>query len=129
MNKKCTKCHITKHADFFYRNKAKKDGRQSHCKECHNKINTKWRKANPDKYSVYNCSPRRNEEMRIKSKMRSRQHRHDLSDRYVRDLMAMHSDLKPDDFSDELVRMYKLNLKLKRELNLTRKLNPTNKEK
>ena len=129
MIKQCTKCKSTKDISMFYRNKYRTDGRQSHCKVCHNQVTTKWRKDNPDKYSKYNCSPRRNKEMKIKSKMRSRQHRHNLSDRYVRDLMSMHTDLNPNDFPDELVKMYKINLKLKRELNQTRKLKPLNKEK
>ena len=124
MNKKCTKCHITKHADFFYRNKAKKDGRQSHCKECHNEVTKKWRKANPDKYSKYNCSPRRNEEMKLKSKIRSRKHRHDLYDSYVRYVMTHNTDLNPEDVTKEMVELYKINLKIKRKLGLTKKLKP-----
>ena len=62
--------------------------------------------------------------MKLKSKMRSRQHRHDMTDRYIRDLMSMHTDLKPEDFPDKLVQMYKINLKLKRALKLTNKLKP-----
>ena len=122
---KCTKCKTTKDDSMFYRNKEKINGRQSQCKVCHNKANMKWRKANPDKYSTYNCHPRRNEEMKIKSKMRSRQHRHDMSDRYIRDLMTMHTSLKPEDIPKELVECHKINLKLKRMLKLTKKLKPT----
>ena len=110
---------------MFYRNKRKINGRQSRCKICHDKDNMKWRKANPDKYTTYNCHPRRNEEMKTKSKMRSRQHRHDMSDRYIRDLMTMHTSLKPEDIPEELVECYRVNLKLKRMLKLTKKLKPT----
>ena len=120
MNKKCTKCHITKHADFFYRNKAKKDGRQSHCKECHNKVTIKWRKANPDKYSIYNCTPRRNEEMKLKSKLRSKTNRRNLTDSYIRDLITMNNtSLKPKDIPQKLVDAYRIQVKLKRILGLT----------
>ena len=122
---KCTKCKATKDDSMFYRNKEKINGRQSQCKVCHNKTNMKWRKANPDKYSTYNCHPRRNEEMKIKSKLRSRQHRHDMSDRYIRDLMTMHTDLKPEDIPKALVECHRINLKLKRMLKLTKKLKPT----
>ena len=122
---KCARCKITKNISMFYRNKGKKDGRQSHCKICHNEVTIKWRKANPDKYSVYNCSPKRNEEMKTKSKLRSRQHRHDMSDRYIRDLMTMGNILKSEDIPNELVKCHKINLKLKRMLELTRKLKPT----
>ena len=122
---KCTKCKETKNTFMFYRNKYKANGRQSQCKVCKNKVNIKWRKANPDKYSTYNCHPRRNEEMKIKSKLRSRQHRHDMSDRYIRDLMTMHTSLKPEDIPEALVECHRVNLKLKRMLKLTKKLKPT----
>ena len=122
---KCTKCKATKDVSMFYKNKRKVNGRQSHCKICHDKAVKKWRKANPDKYTTYNCNPRRNEEMKAKSKMRSRQHRHDMSDRYIRDLMTMHTDLKPEDIPEALVECHRINLKLKRILKLTKKLKPT----
>ena len=122
---KCTQCKATKKISMFYRNKYKINGRQSRCKACHDKANIKWRKANPDKYSTYNCHPRRNEEKKIESKLRSRQHRHDMSDRYIRDLMTMGNSLKPEDIPNELVKCHKINLKLKRMLKLTRKLKPT----
>ena len=122
---KCTKCKEIKDISMFYRNKRKINGRQSHCKICHDKAVKKWRKANPDKYSTYNCNPRRNEEKKIESKLRSRQHRHDMSDRYIRDLMTMHTSLKPKDIPEGLVECHRVNLKLKRMLKLTKKLKPT----
>ena len=122
---KCTKCKATKDVSMFYKNKRKVNGRQSHCKICHDKAVKKWRKANPDKYTTYNCHPRRNEEMKVKSKLRSRQHRHDMSDRYIRDLMTMHTSLKPEDIPEKLVECHRVNLKLKRMLKLTKKLKPT----
>ena len=122
MKKKCSKCKSNKDISMFYRNKAKQDGKQSHCKECHNEINSQWRKDNPDKYSKYNCSPRRNKEMKIKSKMRSRQHRIDMSDRYIRDQLTMHTDLNSEDIPDDLVRLQRANLALKRKLGLTKKI-------
>ena len=120
--KECTKCKETKNISMFYRNKYRTDGRQSHCKVCHNEVTKQWRKDNPEKYSKYNCSPRRNEQMKIKSKMRSREHRHEMSDRYIRDIMTMNSSLQPEDITNEMVEVHRLNLKIKRELGLTRKL-------
>ena len=122
MEKQCTKCKEVKDISMFYRNKYRTDNRQSHCKVCHNEANTKWRKANPEKYSKYNCSPRRNKAKRLESKMRSRRHRHNMSDRYIRDLMTMKNNLKPEDIPDEMVEAYKINLQLKRALGLTPKL-------
>ena len=63
--------------------------------------------------------------MKTKSKMRSRKHRHDMSDRYIRDLMTMHTSLKPEDIPEGIVECHRTNLKLKRMLKLTKKLKPT----
>ena len=121
---KCTKCKATKDVSMFYKNKRKVNGRQSHCKVCHNEVTEKWRKNNPEKYSKYNCSPKRNKVMKKKSKMRSRQHRHDMSDRYICDIITMNTNLKSEDITDGMVEIYKINLKIKRKLGLTRKLKP-----
>ena len=122
MTKQCTKCKNIKDSSLFYRNKYRTDGRQSHCKVCHNEVTMAWRKANPDKYSKYNCTPRRNKAMKLKSKLRSRQHRLDMSERYIRDILTMHTDLNHEDIPDDLVELHKTNLALKRELGLTRKI-------
>ena len=120
MNRICTKCKIVKDISMFYRNKAKKDGRQSHCKMCHNEITIKWRNNNPDKYSKYNCNHRRNKEMKIKSKIRSRTNRRNLTDSYIRDLITMqNTNLIPEDIPTNLVELWRINLKLKRALKLT----------
>ena len=124
MTKTCSKCKIKKDISLFYRDNYKANGRQSHCKICHNKITMTWRKANPDKYSKYSCSPKNNEKMKIKSMMRGRKHRHNMSDKYIRDLITVHSDLEFKDIPDEFVKVYRINLKLKRALELTRKLKP-----
>ena len=122
MNKKCTKCNITKHMDFFYRNKYSNSGSQSHCKECHNKTTSKWRKNNPDKYSKYNCSKKRSKAKQLESKMRSRKQRLNMADRYIRDILTMGTNLKPEDISNEMVEIHRINLALKRQLGLTKKL-------
>ena len=122
MTKICYKCKAKKDISLFYRNKCRKDGRQGECKVCKNKIDKIWKEANPEKVSKYNCSPRRNKKKKIKSKMRSRKQRHNLTDRYIRDIMTMQSDLKPEDIPNELVKVHKANLKLKRALGLTAKL-------
>ena len=124
MTKTCSKCKIKKDISLFYRDNYKANGRQSHCKICHNKITMTWRKANPDKYSKYSCSPKNNEKMKIKSMMRGRKHRHNMSDKYIRDLITVYSDLEFKDIPDEFVKAYRINLKLKRKLELTRKLKP-----
>ena len=124
MKKTCTECKAVKDISMFYRRKSRIDGRQSHCKVCHNNYCKEWRKNNPEKYSKYNCSPKRNKAMKKRSKLRSRKHRHDMSDRYIRDILTMNTNLNPEDITDEMVELHKTNLKIKRKLKLTRKLKP-----
>ena len=124
MKKTCTKCKAVKDISIFYRNKYTTDGRQSHCKVCHNEITEKWRKNNPDKYSKYSCNPRNNKAIKIKSKIRSRKQRHNMSDSYICYVMTCHTNLRPEDITDEMIEICKLNLKIKRKLGLTRKLKP-----
>ena len=120
MDKTCSMCKVIKDISMFYRDKHALDGRKRNCKECSEIMNKRWRKNNPDKYTKYNCSPRRNKEMKIKSKMRSKQHRLDMTDSYIRDLITMqNTNLKPEDIPNNLVELWRINLKLKRALKLT----------
>jgi len=48
-----------------------------------------------------------------------------MSDGYICYIMTYHTDLKPEDITDEMIEIYKLNLKIKRKLKLTKKLKPT----
>ena len=124
MNKQCTKCKITKHIDFFYKSKNKKDGVQSNCKECANKATNKWRNGiGKERYQSYSKSPESYEKHKKRNRIRSSEYRESLNDNYIRELICKKSeDLKPEDISIELVKYWKINLKLKRELKLTPKL-------
>ena len=119
--KQCSRCKVLKNIDEFYKDKNKLDGRKYNCKQCANEMTSNWRKNNPDKYKQI-CTTERTEELAHKSKMRSRNHRTNLTDTYIRDLMTMNTDLNPQDIPIEMVKIWKINLKLKRELGLTRKL-------
>ena len=48
MTKRCRECGETKPLDEFYDKKDMKDGKQSHCKSCHNARKAAWREANPE---------------------------------------------------------------------------------
>ena len=45
-----------------------------------------------------------------------------MSDRLIRDLITMGSDIKKKDVSDDLIKLWRVNLTLKRMLRLTKKL-------
>ena len=120
----CTKCKAKKDISLFFRNKYKLDGRQSQCKECHNIATKNWRKNNPETYKDYDRKRKRNPKQAKISIMRSRKYREEMTDGYIRNLMTMKSNLDSKDISDELVEIHRLNLKLKRKLELTPKLKP-----
>lgn len=50
----CAKCCESKPADSFYKNKSKKNGRNSYCKQCVTEYTCAWQKANPDRKRAAN---------------------------------------------------------------------------
>ena len=52
MGKVCTWCGVLKERDDFYYDSKKSDRRYSHCKACHRKSVTQWRKEHPEKYKL-----------------------------------------------------------------------------
>ena len=84
-----------------------------YCNKCKSKKNISL---------FYNCSSKRSKAKKIQSKLRSRKHRHDISDRYMCDVLSMNSDLEHEDITDEMIELARINLKIKRNLGLTRKL-------
>lgn len=50
MDKKCSKCQVVKSLDCFHNNKAKKDGKYYHCKECQRAYNKAHYTSNKQYY-------------------------------------------------------------------------------
>ena len=120
MNKQCTKCKVEKSISLYYKCSAKKDGLASNCKECDNKATFLWRSKNKAKVQAYEKRRRkskgRSSKKRADDCARSRKSRIEMSDKYIRELITKKSkSLKPEDISDEFVKIYRLNLKLKRK--------------
>ena len=117
MTKECTKCKEIKDISLFYKSKNKPLGIQSNCKECQNIATTKWRNGNgKEAYKSYKKSPESYEKHKIRNKKRAQKYRDTLNDNYVRALICMKSDLKQENITQELIDLWKINLKLKREL-------------
>ena len=124
MTKQCYKCKKLKDLSEFYKKTSNtSDGHCGRCKKCDNALKAAWRKNNIEKVKAYEKNRPRNDKKRIADIMRSRQSRKDITDSYIRELATKKCKyLKPNDLTDEFVKAYKINLKIKRFLNLTPKL-------
>lgn len=96
MCKVCIECKISLEPDKFQKDSSSKDGKQSRCKVCQNKLNTIWReshrlehramnnryyKENKEKVNarIKECRENNIEEYRLKAKLRAREQRKNLS--------------------------------------------------
>tara|TARA_Y100000310_G_scaffold78414_1_gene75059 strand:- start:201 stop:575 length:375 start_codon:yes stop_codon:yes gene_type:complete len=115
MFKKCNKCKHTKNVSEFYRRYDRTNGYKSNCKACDNTLSTIRKKKNGYKYD------KKRQVMGSKhhklSKINSQKHRNEMSDMYIRSLMTKKSKtLEPKDITDEMIKICRLNLQIKREL-------------
>ena len=123
MTKYCNKCKSTKDISLFYKCSSKKDKKASNCKKCDDIAKTNWRKNNFEKVKSYEKHRWRTTDKGEKDLKRALNHRLNMSDSYIRELMTKKiKGLKPADIPDDLVIAYRNNLRLKRKLGLTRKL-------
>ena len=122
MTKKCNKCKKTKDVSEFFRRKQKLSwGYRYICKTCDNIESSARRKKNGWIKEKKRQGPGTKHSK--KSKLNSQKHRTEMSPMYVRSLMTKKSkNLRSEDIPDELVAIYRENLKLKRLLELTPKL-------
>ena len=125
MTKTCYKCKKVKETTEFYKKSSNTTDKLSgRCKKCDNILKATWRKNNPKKVKAYEKGRYRNGKKRVIDLERNRKYRLEMSDSYMRELITKKSNLNPEDLTDELIEMCRLNLKLKRALGLTPKLKP-----
>ena len=131
MTKKCKHCNKIKLLDEYFKASRTPDGKAYKCKKCTVMLRREWRKKNPEKYQASLNRRKSNPWYKNKDNMiskikKQRENRKDLSDSYMIQLITSPGtageNLKPKDISDELIKMCRLNLKLKRALKLTAKL-------
>ena len=123
MIKKCYKCKkIKKTTEFYKKSSNTTDKLSGRCKKCDNALKTAWRNNNPKKVKAYEKGRWRHGKKRINDLERNRKSRLEMSDSYMRELITKKSNLNPEDLTNELIEMCRLNLKLKRVLGLTPKL-------
>jgi len=123
MTKKCNQCKKTKNVSDFYKRGDGTNGYKYICKLCDNITANIRRKENGYKYD-HSREAIGSKHHKL-SKINSQKHRDTMSDMYMRSLIAKKwPGMKPQDIPDELVELYRINLKLKRELKLTHTLKP-----
>ncbi len=115
MNKKCNKCKEVKNVLEFYKRGDRTDGYKYICKVCDNILANERRKKNGHKYDKKRqVTGSRHHKL---SKVNSQKHRDKMSDMYIKSLISKKSDiLKSEDISNDLVRLHRINLKIKRLL-------------
>lgn len=138
--KTCSKCGVVKAPDYFWKNRAAKDGLQSRCKECLGpvlRVNSKnWHAANPERAAQTNRDWRSNNRERhdlakrewaekngekIRQQAAKRQTRYvgEVVDWYVRACLAPHSPGLRAKLPDDLIELKREQLSL---LRLTKQL-------
>ena len=126
MTKQCIKCKLHLNKSLYFKKSASPDGLQYTCKGCSLKHQRQWRLDNPNKYKEQNKRRKaKTPAQSKKAKLRSKKSRHEMSDKYIRELICKRTFLDKDKIPDEMVKMWRLNLKLKRALNLTPELKNT----
>ena len=121
MIKQCNKCKKRKNVVNFYKRHDRTNGYRSVCKICDNIESNARRKKNG--WIKEKKRQGLGSKHSKKSKLNSQKHRTEMSPMYVRSLMTKKSkNLRSEDIPDELVAIYRENLKLKRLLELTPKL-------
>ena len=126
MTKQCIKCKLHLNKSLYFKKAASPDGLQYTCKGCSLKQQRQWRLDNPDKYKEQNKRRKvKTPAQSKKAKLRSKKSRHEMSDKYIRELICKRTFLDKDQIPDEMVKMWRLNLKLKRALNLNPELKNT----
>ena len=131
MTKKCKHCNKIKPLNEYFKAARTFDQKAGKCKICTVMLRREWCKKNPEKYQASLDRRKSNPWYKNKDNMiskikKQRENRKDLSDSYMIQLITSPGttgeNLKPEDISDELIKMCRLNLKLKRALKLTAKL-------
>jgi cytochrome c553 len=121
--KKCSKCKENKEFSDFYKKKSSKTGCQAACKECHKTEKRAWRAKNPDHAKQWDKNRKYTPEAKARrlkiGRARNKFYRDTLSDCYIANLIAMNSELKPQEISQEMIQAQRVLLKLKRVLGLT----------
>ena len=131
MTKKCKHCNKIKPLNEYFKAARTFDQKAAKCKTCTVMLRWEWCKKNPEKYQAQLERRKTNPWYKNKANLmpkilKQRKNVKDLSDSYMIQLITSPGttgeNLKPEDISDELIKMCRLNLKLKRALKLTAKL-------
>ena len=119
MTKKCCRCDIIKDFSEFYPRKGKPGGLNYHCKDCAKKEANEVHRKNGKvfNYNRFKKWKGNNKNSYLANQRKRAKYNVDnLTDSYVKQTLAQCSDLKTKDIPDDLIKLQRNNLKLKRIL-------------
>ena len=114
--KQCPKCKDSKVLNCFTKNKSRKDGHNSWCKDC----NKQRRKDNAQRFREYDRKYVAKYKETNRALWAERRRRFDnestknLTDNYLRGLLSKRTSLKYSDITDELIILKRAEIMLKR---------------
>lgn len=140
--KKCVECKKFKNVHEFYKNKSRKDGMSAQCIVCNKQRKIKDKEKIKDWGILYRSknkkliSEKRKKQIKMQRyikvrnkyisdnlekirkycKIKSKKERDNLSDNYIKQLIINKTCLKHNNIPEELVRVYRELIKLKREI-------------
>ena len=117
--KQCYKCNSNKDISMFYKCKSKKDGLQSNCKKCHNSATKKWRNNNIEQYQSYERNRHYTDAQKKRNQEYAKKRRIRMNNSYMRELICKRDKIKSSEVTQELIKVWRINLKIKRKLGLT----------
>ena len=130
--KACKRCKKVKPLDKYFKAAKAFDGKAGRCKDCTVILRREWSKNNPEKYKAQlerrKNNPWYKDRKNMESKIRKqRKDRLNLTDSYVKQLICsgQGKGINPEDITEELIEVYRIQVLLKRKLNLTAKIKPT----
>ena len=124
--KKCSMWKEIKPNEYYWKTKTRhgKERLMTYCKPCATEKKRQWNKDNPKLVKLQQKraaerlkNNRKEQDIRLK---RSQKKRDNLSDAYIIDLLVYGNSLTREDITPGMIKAHRLNIELKRALNLTR---------
>lgn len=92
--KKCNKCQVIKSLGDFYKDKSKRDGYTTFCKECKNISCKLWTKNNPEKNKIYKKRSNQTQNVKLSKKKYIENNKEKIKECQQKYIESSHGKLK-----------------------------------